>query len=160
MFSGLVMVPAKVLVYYQMAQFLMLVMVVSWFCSTFFFLPLCMAIGPTKNFGQLTCKKIKVAKETVRKMSTKNRPEHHVSLGNVNPEDIHTHKSIENDDCAVYNNKTDRNDGKTNIENNNTDNSNGYTNTAYDNDYNNSDDNSKMNNNNDNNDYEYTFIQQ
>ena len=102
------MVPAKVLVYNQMAQFLMLVMVVSWFYSTFFFLPLCMAIGPTKNFGQLTCKKIKVAKETVRKMSTKKRPGHPVPLGNVNPENIHTDMSIHSmhDDYAAYNNKT------------------------------------------------------
>ena len=50
------MVPAKVLVYFQMAQFLMLVMVVSWVYSTFFFLPLCMVIGPTGNFGQLKIK--------------------------------------------------------------------------------------------------------
>ena len=81
------MVPAKVLVYYQMAQFLMLVMVVSWFYSTFFFLPLCMVIGPTKNFGQLTgqlmCKKVKKVKQSVRRISTRQRPANHFQLKNL-----------------------------------------------------------------------------
>ena len=81
------MVPAKVLVYYQMAQFLMLVMVVSWFYSTFFFLPLCMVIGPTKNFGQLTgqliCKKVKKVKQSVRRISTRQRSANHFQLKNV-----------------------------------------------------------------------------
>ena len=67
------MVPAKVLVYFQMAQFLMLVMVVSWVYSTFFFLPLCMVIGPTGNFGQLTCIKLKTAHNSIRRMSTKRK---------------------------------------------------------------------------------------
>ena len=81
------MVPAKVLVYYQMAQFLMLVMVVSWFYSTFFFLPLCMVIGPTKNFGQLTsqlmCKKVRKVKQSVRRISTRQRSANHFPLENV-----------------------------------------------------------------------------
>ena len=49
------MVPSSVLVYIQMAEFLMLVMFISWMYSTFFFLPLCAAIGPTDYIGQLTC---------------------------------------------------------------------------------------------------------
>ena len=119
-----------------------------------------MAIGPTKNFGQLTCKKIKVARETVRKMSTKNKPERHVPLGNVNAENAHAHNIIKNDDYPVYNNNANKYDEKMNTEKKNTDSSNGYTNTAYDNNYNNNDDNSKMNSNNNNNDYDHTFIQQ
>ena len=71
--EGLVMIPAKVLVYFQMAQFLMLVMVVSWIYGTFFFLPLCMVIGPTEHFGQLTCTKVKKAQNSLRRMSTVTR---------------------------------------------------------------------------------------
>merc|ERR1740124_1883070 len=52
--AGLVMVPSSILVYIQMAEFLMLVMFVSWVYSTFFFLPLCAAVGPTGYVGQLT----------------------------------------------------------------------------------------------------------
>ena len=59
------MFPATVLVYYQMAQFLMLLMVVSWTYSTFFFLPLCMVAGPTGDFGQLTCKNVKDAQKSI-----------------------------------------------------------------------------------------------
>lgn len=61
------MFPATVLVYYQMAQFLMLLMVVSWTYSTFFFLPLCMVAGPTGSFGQLTCKNVKDAQKSIRR---------------------------------------------------------------------------------------------
>jgi len=64
--AGLVMVPSQVLVYFQMAQFLMLTMFVSWMYSTFFFLPLCMVMGPTNNFGQLTCSKVKRARNSIR----------------------------------------------------------------------------------------------
>ena len=46
--------PATVLVYYQLGQFLMLVMVFSWFHSTFGFLSICAVIGPKDNFGQLS----------------------------------------------------------------------------------------------------------
>ena len=69
----MVMIPAKVLVYFQMAQFLMLVMVVSWIYGTFFFLPLCMVIGPTEHFGQLTFTKVKKAQNSLRRMSTVTR---------------------------------------------------------------------------------------
>ena len=67
LFLGLVMAPSHVLVYLQMAQFLMLVMFVSWVYSTLFFLPLCAFIGPSGNTGQLTCKKVKTARKSVRK---------------------------------------------------------------------------------------------
>ncbi|XP_068750338.1 protein dispatched homolog 1-like isoform X1 [Montipora capricornis] len=52
--TGLMMMPATVLVYYQLGQFLMLVMVFSWFHSTFGFLSICAVIGPKDNFGQLS----------------------------------------------------------------------------------------------------------
>ena len=46
--------PAKVLVYFQLGQFLMLVMVFSWFYSTLIFLSICKMIGPQNDFGQLS----------------------------------------------------------------------------------------------------------
>ena len=46
--------PATVLAYFQLGQFLMLVMVFSWFYSTFCFLSICAVIGPKDNFGQLS----------------------------------------------------------------------------------------------------------
>ena len=46
--------PATVLAYYQLGQFLMLVMVFSWLYSTFAFLSICAVIGPKDNFGQLS----------------------------------------------------------------------------------------------------------
>lgn len=52
--SGLMMMPATVLVYFQLGQFLMLVMVFSWCYSTFSFLSICAVIGPKDNFGQLS----------------------------------------------------------------------------------------------------------
>ena len=45
--------PAKVLAYFQLGQFLMLVMVFSWLYSTFIFLSICTMIGPKNDFGQL-----------------------------------------------------------------------------------------------------------
>eukprot|EP00111_Clytia_hemisphaerica_P005464 TCONS_00015824-protein len=65
--AGLVMTPSAVLVYLQMAQFLMLVMFISWLFSTFFFLPVCAVFGPTGNMGQLTCKKVKKVQNSIRK---------------------------------------------------------------------------------------------
>ena len=58
---GVAMSPASILAYLQMSHFLMLIMVMSWIFSTFFFLPLCALAGPTENFGQLTFKKTKSA---------------------------------------------------------------------------------------------------
>lgn len=52
--TGLMMMPATVLAYYQLGQFLMLVMVFSWLYSTFAFLSICAVIGPKDNFGQLS----------------------------------------------------------------------------------------------------------
>ncbi|PFX28516.1 protein dispatched homolog 1-like [Stylophora pistillata] len=53
--TGLMMMPASVLAYYQLGQFLMLVMVFSWLFSTFGFLSICSVIGPKDDFGQLNC---------------------------------------------------------------------------------------------------------
>eukprot|EP00794_Sanderia_malayensis_P010165 gene10165-11205_t len=52
--SGLVMAPATVLVYIQLSHFLMTLMTFSWLYATFFFLPLCSAIGPVNNTCQLS----------------------------------------------------------------------------------------------------------
>ncbi|KAJ7373717.1 Protein dispatched 1 [Desmophyllum pertusum] len=52
--AGLMMMPATVLAYFQLGQFLMLVMVFSWLYSTFGFLSICTVIGPKDNFGQLS----------------------------------------------------------------------------------------------------------
>ncbi|KAL9981003.1 hypothetical protein ACROYT_G009655 [Oculina patagonica] len=51
--TGLMMMPATVLAYFQLGQFLMLVMVFSWLYSTFGFLSICTVIGPREDFGQL-----------------------------------------------------------------------------------------------------------
>ena len=48
------MMPATVLAYFQLGQFLMLVMVFSWLYSTFGFLSICTFIGPRNSFGQLS----------------------------------------------------------------------------------------------------------
>lgn len=48
------MMPATVLAYFQLGQFLMLVMFFSWLYSTFGFLSICTVIGPKDNFGQLS----------------------------------------------------------------------------------------------------------
>ncbi|XP_031553348.1 protein dispatched homolog 1-like [Actinia tenebrosa] len=55
--TGLLMMPAIVLVYNQLGQFLMLLMVFSWLYATFAFLSLCAVIGPVGNFGQLSLTK-------------------------------------------------------------------------------------------------------
>lgn len=69
LFLGLVMLPSTILSYIQMAQFLMLVMFVSWVYSTFFFLPLCAVIGPVGTTCQLTFKKMKSARASFRSNS-------------------------------------------------------------------------------------------
>lgn len=56
--AGLMMMPATVLAYYQLGQFLMLVMVFSWLYSTFGFLLICSMVGPKNNFGQLSITRI------------------------------------------------------------------------------------------------------
>ena len=48
------MMPATVLAYFQLGQFLMLVMFFSWLYSTFGFLSICTVIGPKDDFGQLS----------------------------------------------------------------------------------------------------------
>ena len=48
------MMPATVLAYFQLGQFLMLVMVFSWLFSTFGFLSICSVIGPKNNFAELS----------------------------------------------------------------------------------------------------------
>lgn len=71
--------PATVLAYYQLGQFLMLVMVFSWLYSTFAFLSICAVIGPKDNFGQLSitrlvrrCGFCRVNPETSQKPSEEN----------------------------------------------------------------------------------------
>ncbi|XP_020897275.2 protein dispatched homolog 1 isoform X2 [Exaiptasia diaphana] len=51
--TGLVMMPADVLVYIQLGQFIMIVMFFSWLFSNFAFMSLNAFIGPTGNFAQL-----------------------------------------------------------------------------------------------------------
>ena len=53
-FIGVMMMPSVVLAYNQLGQFLMIVMVMSWFYGTFIFLAMCSVIGPRNNFGQLS----------------------------------------------------------------------------------------------------------
>ncbi|XP_078362543.1 protein dispatched homolog 1-like [Oculina patagonica] len=56
--TGLMMMPSTVLAYFQLGQFLMLVMVFSWLYSTFGFLSICTVIGPREDFGQLSISRL------------------------------------------------------------------------------------------------------
>ena len=88
------MSPASVLAYIRMSHFLMLIMIVSWFFSTFYFLPLCAVAGPIGTFGQLTCGKMKKAKVSVAQSIRKQRAKSNsvsmnnnsVSMNSVNKE--------------------------------------------------------------------------
>ena len=95
--------PATVLVYFQLGQFLMLVMVFSWFYSTFIFLSICAVIGPKDNFGQLSishlfrryCRgKAEVSEETatdkkelviLNQTAVGDRPSEQVNVATLNP---------------------------------------------------------------------------
>ena len=70
------MIPSSVLVYIQMAEFLMLVMFISWLFSTFFFLPLCAAFGPINYIGQVTFRRSPKSK-------VPNNYSNHIELGTV-----------------------------------------------------------------------------
>ena len=58
------MTPSTVRCYVQFGSFLMIVMFFSWIYSTFFFLPLCAAIGPTGYFTELRWRKKEKNKTT------------------------------------------------------------------------------------------------
>ena len=73
------MMPATVLAYFQLGQFLMLVMFFSWLYSTFGFLSICTVIGPKDNFGQLSithlfrkCGLCRVSPENSKKLALNN----------------------------------------------------------------------------------------
>ncbi len=51
--AGLSMAPSKLTSFSQMGFFLMLIMCISWFYATWFFLPLLSFIGPTDKFGDI-----------------------------------------------------------------------------------------------------------
>ncbi|KAJ8042913.1 Protein dispatched-like 1 [Holothuria leucospilota] len=54
--AGAVMIPAIVINYSQIGVFLTLVMSLSWLFSTFFFMSLCMTVGPNGSSGQISPK--------------------------------------------------------------------------------------------------------
>ncbi|KAJ8043928.1 Protein dispatched-like 1 [Holothuria leucospilota] len=51
--AGAIMIPTTVINYSQLGVFLTVTMSLSWLFSTFFFLPLCLTIGPNGDAGQL-----------------------------------------------------------------------------------------------------------
>jgi hypothetical protein len=51
--SGVFMMFSTVLAYFQLGQFLTLVMAISWLFATFFFKSLCYFAGPVGHFGQI-----------------------------------------------------------------------------------------------------------
>ena len=51
--------PSTVGCYVQTGQFLMVVLSFSWIYATFFFLPLCAAVGPTGNCVEIMCRPVK-----------------------------------------------------------------------------------------------------
>lgn len=56
--AGAFMLPSKVLAYTQIGTFLLLVMGISWFFATLFFMSVLNVIGPQHGFGQLTIPKL------------------------------------------------------------------------------------------------------
>ncbi len=48
---------STVLAYFQLGQFLTLVMAISWLFATFFFMSLCYFAGPVGHFGQINSAK-------------------------------------------------------------------------------------------------------
>ena len=55
--SGVFMMFSTVLAYFQLGQFLTLVMAISWVFATFFFMSLCYFAGPVGHFGRINSKK-------------------------------------------------------------------------------------------------------
>ena len=54
---GVFMMFSTVLAYFQLGQFLTLVMAISWLFATFFFMSLCHVAGPVGHFGRINSKK-------------------------------------------------------------------------------------------------------
>lgn len=51
--AGGMMMPSRILAYFQLGTFLMLIMFYSWLFANFFFLPVCYLLGPQRNFAQI-----------------------------------------------------------------------------------------------------------
>ena len=82
--------PTTVLVYLQLGQFLMLVMVFSWLYSTFSFLAICNVIGPKNDFGQLSIARLFAhCGRCLRRVKPKDSEEFRETneLGKVEPKD-------------------------------------------------------------------------
>ena len=82
--------PTTVLVYLQLGQFLMLVMVFSWLYSTFSFLAICNVIGPKNDFGQLSIARLFAhCGRCLRRVKPKDSEEFQETneLGKVEPKD-------------------------------------------------------------------------
>ena len=89
-FLGLMLMPTTVLVYLQLGQFLMLVMVFSWLYSTFSFLAICNVIGPKNDFGQLSIARLFAhCGRCLRRVKPKDSEEFQETneLGKVEPKD-------------------------------------------------------------------------
>ena len=84
------LMPTTVLVYLQLGQFLMLVMVFSWLYSTFSFLAICNVIGPKNDFGQLSIARLFAhCGRCLRRVKPKDSEEFQETneLGKVEPKD-------------------------------------------------------------------------
>ena len=78
------MMPATVLAYFQLGQFLMLVMVFSWVYATFAFLSICAVMGPRGTFGQLRISSLLRKCGVCRvKPDSSNTSQTHTELDNV-----------------------------------------------------------------------------
>lgn len=86
--SGVMMMPSVVLAYNQLGQFLMIVMVMSWFYATFIFQSMCAVAGPKENFGQLSitkwCRTIGLCKVRPEKAAPDSLPKQEEELS-TNP---------------------------------------------------------------------------
>ena len=84
------LMPTTVLVYFQLGQFLMLVMVCSWLYSTFSFSAICHVIGPKDDFGQLSIARLFVhCGRCLRRVKPNDREEFQETneLGKMEPKD-------------------------------------------------------------------------
>ncbi len=64
--AGLAMMPTRIISYYELGTFLMVVMTFSWCFSTFFFLSICCVTGSLSNFCQISCSSLKGASSALR----------------------------------------------------------------------------------------------
>lgn len=77
--TGLCAIPSSVDVFHKLGTFLVVVMTISWLYSTFFFLSLCLIIGPENDCGQLSIP-IKYISSTLQSTQSNSEEEDNSSI--------------------------------------------------------------------------------